>query len=925
MTDPVTARTLSYRGTLVMNGPRVVGRTRELATARARVADDPPGSVVFVGPAGIGKTTLVGATAAEAAHIGFAVRRSRAAASESDLPFLGLLDLIGEDVGEFAAGLPGRLRRVLDVVLLRADPPERGADALAVNLAVLEVLQAMTARQRQLLVLDDVQWLDPPTRGVLDFVVRRLAGRRLAVVAAVRGAGDSDVASLLPEPRAVVPVGPLTEPEIAQVVELGMGRMPTPGRAATLHRLSGGNPFLAVELARAAATVRSDVGDLPVPQRYRPVLAARLASLSPAARRSVLAAALLARPTRRALAKVGGPDGLAEVEAAGVVRQVGEQIEFDHPLLASACREEADPITVRAMHAELCSLAGDAVQRARHLALSISGVDELVAAEVEAAAREAAGRAAIATAAELARHALVLTPEAALEDRVRRAVSAARWFALVGEPVAGRDVLRPVMVAVPAGPQRARCLTALVDVIGLEVAGGIALLREALAQPGLQPSDEIETRVGLGSAYITAGELAMARHELRLAGQAAHAAADSRLAAQAALLEAILEFFSGVRLTGSTAWAAARAYPWDSAPAYDHPDIVLAWEASYSEDQSGAARLFEGIAGRARRISDLDSEGAVALHRAEVEVRRGRLDAADGLAEDGYRILADGVRDQFPLYVRAHVAAWRGRLEIARGFAEEGLRMAREAGDAIFGAQNLLVLGFIEVSAGRYEVACQYESTLRDLMERMRWGHPGTYRWQGDAVESFLGVGRIEEASNVTVRLWDQADRLDLAGCQALAARCDGLIHAHGGDLKRAQDSLLQSLDLMDGLDMPLERGRSLLTLGIVRRRARQKSTARQALTEARDIFAAAGAAGWADRVEDELGRTAGARTGGKLTAGERSVADLAAAGATNREIGSQLHLSPKTVEAVLTRVYRKLGVRSRTELARQLPPTRRD
>jgi DNA-binding CsgD family transcriptional regulator len=170
--------------------------------------------------------------------------------------------------------------------------------------------------------------------------------------------------------------------------------------------------------------------------------------------------------------------------------------------------------------------------------------------------------------------------------------------------------------------------------------------------------------------------------------------------------------------------------------------------------------------------------------------------------------------------------------------------MARETGDAIFEAQNLLVLGFTEVSAGRYEAACGHESALRDLLSGMRWGHPGTYRWQGDAVEAFLGVGQVEDTSDVTAGLWDQADRLDLPGCRALAARCDGLIHAHHG---------------------------------------------------------------------------------GDLTAGERSVADLAAAGATNQEIGAQLFLSPKTVEAVLTRVYRKLGVRSRTELARQLRPERGD
>lgn len=904
---------------------RVVGRTRELASARAHLSAEPAGSVLFAGPAGIGKTTLLDAAAADAADMGFAVRRSRAAASESGLPFLGLVDLIGGDADEFAADLPIPLRRALDVVLLRNDPPEHGADALAANLAVLEVLQAMAHRQQLLLVLDDVQWLDSPTRGALDFAVRRLAGRRLAVVAAVRGTDDSDIASLLPEPRSVITVGPLTEPEIAHVVELGTGRMPTPGRAAALCRLSGGNPFLAIELARAAAAIPPGVEDLPVPQRYRPVLAARLAGLSPTARQTLLAAALLARPSTRALAEIGGADGIAEVEAAGVVERTGELIEFDHPLLAAACREEAGLVAIRAMHAELSSVTDDAVERARHRALSASGVNEHLAAEVEAASDEAAGRAAVAAAAELARHALGLTPETALEDRVRRAVKAAEWFEQVGESVAADEVIQPLIAELQPGPLRARCLMTKANVVGQEIGGSIALRKEALAQPGLQPAQEIETLLELATAYINI-DLAEARRAVTAAGATARAQGLTSLAALAAMREAQADFFAGVPLTQSTAWPLARSHTWDSAPVYDHPELVLAWEATYTdEDQAKAVRLFETIASRARDFDDLISEGAVALHRAEAEIRRGRLDVADSLAEHGYRTISDGVRDQFPLYLRAHVAAWRGRLDQARRFAGEGLRMARESGDRIFEVQHLLVLGFTEVSAGRYDAACGHESALRNLLDRMRWGHPGTYRWQGDAVEAFLGKGRVGEANEVAARLWDQADRLDLPGCRALAARCDGLIHAHAGDLKQAQDSLLHSLHLMDRLEMPLERGRSLLALGIARRRARQKAAARQALTEALEIFTEAGASLWASRVKDELHRTVGTHGRGELTVGERSIANLAAAGATNREIGAQLFLSPKTVEAVLTRVYRKLGVRSRTELARHLQPEHRD
>ena len=229
---------------------------------------------------------------------------------------------------------------------------------------------------------------------------------------------------------------------------------------------------------------------------------------------------------------------------------------------------------------------------------------------------------------------------------------------------------------------------------------------------------------------------------------------------------------------------------------------------------------------RSRRLHDLTSEGQLQLHRAEVEIRRGRLDAAAKCAEACYRKCADGVRDQVPLYVRAHAAAWRGRLSEARKLAGEGLRMARDARDSIFEAQCLLTLGFTELSAGNYEAACGHESELKDMAARTVYGHPGAFRWHADAVESFVAFGQVDEARAVSVALWRDADRLNLPGCKALAARCDGLIHAQAGDFKLAEDSLLQSLSLMDGLEMPLERARSLLALGVVRRRARQKAAA---------------------------------------------------------------------------------------------------
>ncbi|HEX6056724.1 MAG TPA: ATP-binding protein, partial [Intrasporangium sp.] len=427
-----------------------IGREREVARARQRLATGIAGGIVLVGPAGIGKSTVLAAATDVGAALGWQVIRTRAAASEQDLPYVGLRDLIGTAVPSVAPLLPEPLRRALDVVLLRADPPPDGLDALAVDVAVLEVLQALADRARLLLVLDDLQWLDAPTRRVLDFALRRLDPLRFGVLAACREP-TPETLSLVPEPLELVEIGALTRHELADLVAQRTGRVPSPQRATELHRLSGGNPFLALELARGAGRQTGrhwDAQQFSVPERYRRLLADRLSVLSTAGQRTVLAAALLSRPTTTTLAAVAGRDGVLEAEETGVLHVDwgrGDAVEFDHPLLAAACRETAGPRAVREMHLVLGSLAADPVERAHHLALGRMEADAALADEVESAAGLAAQRTAIATAAALAREALRLTPSVALEDRVRRVVLSCDWFAQCGELAEAEAVVTPVL------------------------------------------------------------------------------------------------------------------------------------------------------------------------------------------------------------------------------------------------------------------------------------------------------------------------------------------------------------------------------------------------------------------------------------------------------------------------------------------------
>ncbi|HET8595067.1 MAG TPA: LuxR family transcriptional regulator [Intrasporangium sp.] len=893
-----------------------VGRTGELARARDHLSNDPGGSVLFVGPPGIGKSTVLAATAKLAGSLGYEVRRCRAAAPEEGLPYVGLHDLIGDALGQAPVSLPEPLRRALEVVLLRADPPEGGLDVLAVNLAVLEVIEMLASRHRVALVLDDVQWLDRPTRRVLGFALHRRTPGRVAVLAAARRM-SRPTEELVPEPALLIEIGPLTQTEIADLVERRTGLVLSPRRAEALCRLSGGNPFLALELTRERSSAVRGLEQFPVPERHLQVLGPRLSALPATARRAVLAAALSSRPTTAVLTNVAGSEGVAAAESAGVLHVSGAFVEIDHPLLGAAARHLAGAMAQREMHLALAAASHDPIDRARHLALGTVGEDAPLADELEAAAGLAADRAAIGVAAELCRDALDHTPVDAVQDRARRAVAAARWFHQCGERDDASAVIAPTLEAVPAGPMRARCLIGLADALGQDITGALALLREALDQPGLEPEINLEARMQRAGVLFMAGNLEAARVEAARAGAAASEAGAADLARAIAMVEALADLCLGVPLELSEAWG--RTQPWPSGrPVYDHPNRLLAYAARGRDDQHRARDLFEGLVRLAQDKGDLGSEARLAMHLTEVAIRDGRLTEAAAWAERSWH----GLHDHSSLYPRAHVAAWTGELDTARQQARATLKMAVAAGDAIFEALSLLVLGFTEVSARRLEEASLYESRLRDLMARVGWGHPGLMpRWQGDAVEAFLGTGRLQEAADLTSLLWHAAERLDLPGCQGLAAHCDGLIQSRAGDLKLAEQHFERALSLMSRVDMPLERARTLLALGVVRRRRRQRAAAQDALTEAHAVFTNAGARVWAGRADEELRRASAGRAGEELSRGERSVAELAAAGRTNREIAVQLYLSPKTVETMLTHVYRKLGVRSRTELSRTLGP----
>jgi DNA-binding CsgD family transcriptional regulator len=273
------------------------------------------------------------------------------------------------------------------------------------------------------------------------------------------------------------------------------------------------------------------------------------------------------------------------------------------------------------------------------------------------------------------------------------------------------------------------------------------------------------------------------------------------------------------------------------------------------------------------------------------------------------------------LFARALAEAHLGDDDAARTGAEEGLAIAEDSQQRFAVVQNRWALGHLELSQGRAGEAWSALRPAVEFVREIKLGELGVTPIHPDAIEALLMLGETEEARTLVEELSGAARWPWL---QAAAVRCGGLLLAAEGELEAALAELAAAVAHQRAIDGPFALARSLLTLGSTQRRAKQRGAARESLAAAERGFEALGAVQWAARARGEAARLAGRRPASRdeLTPTEHGVAELAAAGRSNREIAGELFISERTVEANLTRAYRKLGVRSRTQLARRLPLT---
>jgi DNA-binding CsgD family transcriptional regulator len=935
---------IGARRRLMVEKPALVGRERELQELVRFLDAVPSGPVglLFEGDAGIGKTTLWREAVSAALNRSYFVLSCRPVESEAQLAFTALGDLLEEVPDSATAELPVPQRRALEVALLQIDAEGPPPLPRAVSLGVLGVLRALAASGPLVIALDDLQWLDRPSASTLEFAARRLRGEPIGFVLSRRGA-EADVPLALDQtfpPDAVrrLLIGPLDGDSLGRLIRSRFDIHLGPPALRQLEAASGGNPYFAIELARSLAERDIPLGPgepLPVPGTLRALLGVRLADLAPETHGVTLAASALARPTvalvEASVRSVDPSAALAAAVAAGLLELDRDRVRFAHPLIASVVYADADAAERRALHAHIAEVVEEPEERARHLALATDAPNEEVAVSLDEAARSVRARGAPGDAAELYEEARRLTPPLQTDDAARRAVDAAECHFEGGDFGRVRALLEEVTAGTHSA-ERARALAFLGWVRAHQEGFGVGadIFRAALEAVGPDIPQRIEIERGLAWSLHNLGDLHAAEIHSRAALEMAERLAEPSILARAianmALHEAVTgggdplsRIESALALDDPGEWQTALGRPrWIHA-------LILQWRGELEPAQAALDEMYRAAVDR----GDEHSLPYIFFYLARVDLLRGRFESASAYAQRQYEAAVETGQESerpFGLTIKALVDAHLGRVEAAREATDEGMPLALRLGVVPAYLELRAARGFLELSLASYEEAHRFLGPLREEVAKAGFGEPALFRFHGDSIEALIALGKLEEAASLIGELEERGEALEHGWARVISARCRGLLAAAGGDLPAAFSALERAFELHESVGQPFELARTHLVMGTIRRRSRQKRAARDSLQAALNSFEQIGARLWAERARAELARIGGrALAEDALTPTEQRVAELVAAGGTYREVADALFISPKTVQWNLSKIYRKLGIRSRSQLAGSLAAGRGD
>ncbi|WP_329404133.1 helix-turn-helix transcriptional regulator [Streptomyces melanogenes] len=923
------------------------------------------GSVLLTGPAGIGRTTVVSQVVADVSARGHQVLRCSPSPAERDSPFLALIDLLTGVGDDTLATLAAHERAVLETTLLRsAHPwgsptgPTGGRDALVLRIAVRKVLALLGAAGPLLLVVDDAQWLDRPTAEILKYVAHR-ADADLWVLVTVRTGftgddggpssghadGSQGVPELCPRPLRQIRVPPMTAHEISELLERHDHPCWPRPLVARLHQASGGNPRTALELSSAlderARGENQDVPDstepLPVPDSLRRPILDRIDALPAGARHTLVVAGAAVRPTVELVRRAGRHEAAADLDTCtrhGILDVLPGPdhgiISFLDPLTPVVLRAETPYEHLVAAHRALADASDDPVERAHHLARLAAGPDPVVAARLTAAASAARRRGSPGTAARLGRLAAEYTPPGQAHADIARRLTAAEDAIEAADLDFARQLAHEVLGDARRPADRVRAWNVVIDSCGQAMAEIADVFPEAVRDAGGDPELLAQLHYRMSwREWMVGGSAARAHgHAVRAAGLAARTG-DRRTELMALTQQAALELFLGLPQAEATL-AAALAAPHDvHAMTHHNGPLYLKHRFHLVRDELAEARAeLRTLVYRLRQRGSADSLSQCLIGLAQVEIHRGRCRPALTIARQSLRITEESGLSQGPAWYAVSLAETAGgSLSRALTAAETARRHSEDDDDRLFLPRALHAEGRIRLFGGQYEQAAELLTRTAELETAQGQQDPAARRWHADLAEALAACGAPDEAEAVITLARRQAERLGRPGVLATLDRAAAAVSAARGELAQAARGLEHAATRLRATGYPLEEARTHLALGRVRRLLGDEATARAAFADALRIFTKAGARSWVSMTRAERDRAQDSSVccpergswAEHLTPTERSVVARVAQGATNREIAAGLVVSVKTVEAALTRAYRKLGAKSRVEIARMV------
>ncbi len=880
---------------------------------------------------GMGKTTIFNEVLAASIPGDRTVLVARPTEHERGLAFNGLGDLLAHVRDSDLESLPTPQRRALRAALLLEDPEKGVIEQRAVAAALRGLLEKLATARPLLVAVDDGQWLDSATADALGYALRRLADQPVAVVVATRPV-ESPYPTWLQagagEPPAVTWLGPLSVAALFHVLKTAVGAAFDRPTLRRIERDSGGNPLHAIELGRRERELSGGAQDAAV--GLDALITSRMLALPPETRRSLLVAALAHAATLETLGAVlrVGPRGvLASLEPAvlaGTCHVERGRVEIAHPLYARAVENIATPDDVLACHRALADVETDPARGALHLGRSTAEPNGAVASALQEAAQQARGRGAFSSAVELMELAIMLSPAG---DRwlSSRGVALGSWLLYDANPLRAGAVLQAARETgqQPEAWQASLLLARLAGLSG-ETSRLDALCEEVWSCPDAPPlvrAEAVLVRAQGAHDLVLALEHTMEGRELIPAQDTSTAA--QRLRAEGMKTEAELRVMLGQQ---SPVELLERAVTLEaSAPAglvADRAEYVLGLQLLFADRHDESRAILTRLVELARRYGDDASEPILLLNLGHLEMRAGNWADADRLAAEALQI-AEGLGQVVVALAHCQLAmsaTMRGDTVAAGQLLEQA-----EVETAALGEPFLRAIFWRATAMARLASGNVAEADLaftRAYAARQEAGvkDPAIMLFDAERIEAMITLGDLAGAemalSEVEVSARRLARPVVLAGC----ARLRALMLAAAGETAAAVESVPDLVEANRAHSVPFMLGQALLAAGRIQRRAKMKGAANSSLDEAIAVFEKIGALPWASLAREEQRRIGlRRRASPDLTDTERRVAVLAAEGRTNREIADAVFASPKTVEGILSRVYRKLDVRSRVELSRVL------